>query len=415
MRCVREVMAVYGLCVCLCGCGGAETKDDPAPTAEPAAAGKAGPATPEPTAEAGAPAGLAEVAGKLVAALEARGRKRVAMAGISTVEGKETKLGKYLTDKLLTRLVEQGPSLSFIERSALKKVVLEQKFTHSGLADPATTAELGRLIGAEALVLGTVTVLAESVDVNVRAVDAQTAAILGTADTELPRTGSLAGNIDPDAAVAQAPALTLTTTLLGERENSSGGYDQVVVTEGSTLKSGDGLKIAFQTNREAFVYCLLLDSQGKGSVIFPMEGIATSNRVQGGRDVVIPPGEDWFFLDQNTGTETIYVLASLGSMPEIDTLVAKLEQMGPTRDHKLADQEVAAFAYQGACGSTRGIGGVKKGGGCKPAVGATRGIGGVKKSRPVKFKLTGGKEIEQQKEMLTGAGAVVRVVTFQHR
>ena len=204
--------------------------------------------------------------------------------------------------------------------------------------------------------------------------------------------------------------LTLSTIFLGERKVGN-SYEEVVIREGSTLRSGDGLKIVFETNRDAYVYALLLDSGGKGNVIFPSENFAMSNHVRGGQQIEIPSSGLWFFLDNQVGTETIYVLASLEPMPRIGELAARLEAMGARRDHAAADKEVADFVTRGAVKRK------KKKRPSKPIViaGVVRGIGGVKKGGTSRIRLSDGRMVERTREMLSGEGAVVRTVTFKHR
>ncbi len=207
----------------------------------------------------------------------------------------------------------------------------------------------------------------------------------------------------------EAASLTLSTIFLGEKE-VEGAYEEVVVREGTVLNSGDGLKIVFETNRDAYVYVLLFDSLGKAGVVFPHEQIETANHVRGGLKVEVPPGDRWFFLDKNTGTETIYVLASVHGMPDIEKLVARIEAMGPGRDNTSADREIAGFA-------TRGADKAKRNSGNKPksSAGVVRGIAVVRKGSLSSVKLSDGKVVKKAYDMLTGTGAVVRAVSFTHR
>ncbi len=195
------------------------------------------------------------------------------------------------------------------------------------------------------------------------------------------------------------------TRKVGER------YQEVVLRDGGMLRSGAGLKIVFQTSREAHVYALLLDSAGKASVIFPGDDFELANRVKAGKQVELPPGDLWFFLDDQPGTETIYVLASLKPMPQIAALATRLEAMGAGRDDRVADREVAEFVSRGAVKRRK-----KKKKKKRPILiaGVVRGIGGVKKGSVTRVKLSDGSEVKQAQEMLTGEGAVVRALSFRH-
>jgi len=65
-------------------------------------------------------------------------------------------LGKAAADLLITKLVQEG-GVSVIERSAMDKLLAEQNFSNSGRADPVTAAKIGRILGVDAIILGTIT------------------------------------------------------------------------------------------------------------------------------------------------------------------------------------------------------------------------------------------------------------------
>jgi curli biogenesis system outer membrane secretion channel CsgG len=65
-------------------------------------------------------------------------------------------LGKAAADLLITKLVQDG-NVSVIERNAIDKLVAEQNFTNSDRTDPTSAAKLGRLLGVDAIILGTIT------------------------------------------------------------------------------------------------------------------------------------------------------------------------------------------------------------------------------------------------------------------
>jgi curli biogenesis system outer membrane secretion channel CsgG len=65
-------------------------------------------------------------------------------------------VGKGITGLLVAKLVQDG-QVSVIERDAIAKVLAEQNLSNSNRADPTTAAKLGRLLGVDALILGTIT------------------------------------------------------------------------------------------------------------------------------------------------------------------------------------------------------------------------------------------------------------------
>lgn len=71
-------------------------------------------------------------------------------------EGFETELGRGVSDVFATEAFRSGRFI-VTERDQLAAVLREQDLATSGRVDPATAAEAGRILGAEVLVLGSVT------------------------------------------------------------------------------------------------------------------------------------------------------------------------------------------------------------------------------------------------------------------
>src|SRR5580692_3041219 len=74
----------------------------------------------------------------------------------AAVFGTNVDVGKGITNLLVTGLVKDG-NFSVIERSALDKVLNEQNFSNSNRADPNSAAKIGKLLGVDAIVVGTIT------------------------------------------------------------------------------------------------------------------------------------------------------------------------------------------------------------------------------------------------------------------
>jgi len=70
--------------------------------------------------------------------------------------GQDIDVGKGISDLLVTDLVKDG-TFSIIERKALDKIMSEQNFSNSDRADPTSAAKLGKLLGVDAIVVGTIT------------------------------------------------------------------------------------------------------------------------------------------------------------------------------------------------------------------------------------------------------------------
>ncbi len=70
--------------------------------------------------------------------------------------GTDQDIGKGICDLIVEKLV-QGGKYSVIERKALDKILAEQNFSNSDRADATTAAKIGRILGVDAIVIGSIT------------------------------------------------------------------------------------------------------------------------------------------------------------------------------------------------------------------------------------------------------------------
>jgi hypothetical protein len=82
-------------------------------------------------------------------------------------------LGRYIASRITTRLA-QSRKFFVVERQRLTQVLTELKFSMSDLVDPAKAKQLGRMVGVEAIVVGTLSDLGDYVDIDARMIDIET-------------------------------------------------------------------------------------------------------------------------------------------------------------------------------------------------------------------------------------------------
>lgn len=95
----------------------------------------------------------------------AQAKKRVAVlnfdygtvqTAVEALFGTNQDVGKGISDMLVNQLVNSG-NYVVVERSAIDKVLAEQNFSNSYRADPATAAKIGRLLGVNDIIVGSIT------------------------------------------------------------------------------------------------------------------------------------------------------------------------------------------------------------------------------------------------------------------
>lgn len=97
-------------------------------------------------------------------------------------KGLGSELGSIdLLDKLITGFVNIN-RFKVIERALLEKILEEQKLGMSGVIDASTAAEIGKGIGVDAVIVGSVTRSANALSIDARVIDTETAAIITAKD-----------------------------------------------------------------------------------------------------------------------------------------------------------------------------------------------------------------------------------------
>jgi curli biogenesis system outer membrane secretion channel CsgG len=97
-----------------------------------------------------------------------------------------TGLSQSLQENLITALLRKG--MAVVERSQLEQVLKEQKLGYSGLVKLDSAKKLGQLLGADAMVLGSLRDFGDTVDVNARLVALESGTGLSGAQARIAKT-----------------------------------------------------------------------------------------------------------------------------------------------------------------------------------------------------------------------------------
>ncbi len=138
-------------------------------------------------------------------------------------------------------------------------------------------------------------------------------------------------------------------------EASSGGGATFVHRDGDPLRSGDEFRVVVRSDRPAYVYILLMSSQGVPSQLFPMPEMGLRNPIQAGGEVSIPD-DGTFALDANPGEESLQILASSRPLSDLEARLQSLAKGGETVEQ--ARQGLLGSVGQLLCDApenTRGI------------------------------------------------------------
>ena len=117
-------------------------------------------------------------------------------------------------------------------------------------------------------------------------------------------------------------------------------YQKFQLQQGITLKSGDSFRVQAKIDQDAFVYVIFYDSLGKISFI-------EKGYINAGKDIFMPDINNWYQLDKNAGTETIYLLASRSEIKRFDSKVEDLKKTGvDTISPLFPEASIQSFSFK---------------------------------------------------------------------
>jgi len=145
---------------------------------------------------------IGSLADQLAAGLVSPGHPAIAVAEFTDLDGKSSRLGRFMAEELTTRLFQTG-RFRIVERPLLEQVFQEQHLATTGYIDPVTAAKLGRILGAEAIITGTVAAMKSEVKVNARAIGSASASVLSVASAQLPVDARLRALLVPPQVTAE--------------------------------------------------------------------------------------------------------------------------------------------------------------------------------------------------------------------
>lgn len=168
---------------------------------------------------------LAGMAGKKLS------EKKIAVLSFDYVDGRTSSGGRAVAEKLTNKFVQSG-EFTVIERTMVEKVMSELEFQNRGTVDPDAAKKLGKGLGVEAIVTGTLSDQSfNNVEVNARIIKTETYEIVAAATERVKKDWS-----DAPSAVGQAsqPARTLSaSTQRSSAPGKSRGFFDIIIGAGT--------------------------------------------------------------------------------------------------------------------------------------------------------------------------------------
>lgn len=131
-----------------------------------------------------------EPAAKLAAAMKQHKFETIVVSDFSSLGGEVNDLGRLIAEDLSAQLVLH-PGLRVIDRSVISNILRKSNLPLSELDSPEVLKRIGKEVGAQAIVKGTMHSTESKVRLNIKLVDISSGQLCASMPVELPRTESV--------------------------------------------------------------------------------------------------------------------------------------------------------------------------------------------------------------------------------
>jgi hypothetical protein len=171
---------------------------------------------------------LQALAVKLTGQMEDANLRSGTVLDFVDLQGTPNELGRFLAQELSNQLVSVRKKMSFVDRANLQTLLKENNLSEIGLVNPESSKKLGKMIGIDAIIFGTLTPLGDKFRLSVRAVSVETGTIISSQAATLPSVGGLTEMYT--RGVAAVPELSASSS------RTSAGPDARARMRGDSLK-----------------------------------------------------------------------------------------------------------------------------------------------------------------------------------
>jgi len=130
---------------------------------------------------------IRNLAVKLVAHLDETTQSRVGVFEFLDLQGRISQLGKFMAEDLTTAFFEKG-KFSMVERGLLQQVLREHALTQTGIIDLTQAQEIGKAVGADAIITGSLSDIGNEIKANARLINVKTGTLMAVAGESIAKT-----------------------------------------------------------------------------------------------------------------------------------------------------------------------------------------------------------------------------------
>lgn len=244
------------------------------------------------------------------------GKKRVAVVDFSDLKGNITELGRFIAEELSVNLTRNSSKYEVIDRAHLKAIMNEHKFAASGLVDPETIKEIGKIAGVDLLVTGLLTPFGDSIRISCKIISTKTAKVLGARKVTIAKTRTienmLAQSIEqgsdkplqapeprPEPVKAAPPPKEPEAPPASQPEQPPQKAPEVKAPEPKAFEAPKQYKVIASRTEDEYLYELLHVSISGGDIVCT---VRMTNKANYWRKVIFYGGESRYTKSTLTGS-----------------------------------------------------------------------------------------------------------------
>ncbi len=135
--------------------------------------------------------GLQLLSDSIIKSLKSQNLFRVAINDFIRIDDQLSVLGKAISEELITGFFGANAPFDLVERRQLEAALTELNLSNSGIMDEDKAAELGRLLGADALVIGSITPFETYFKLNARIFSVQDGKVAAAASIKIKKSSEV--------------------------------------------------------------------------------------------------------------------------------------------------------------------------------------------------------------------------------
>ena len=110
------------------------------------------------------------------------------------------------------------------------------------------------------------------------------------------------------------------------RSGENGNQKIGTVTQDTTLHSGDELKLYVCLEQQAYIYIIYRGPKDELRILFPYSLEMFDKDYKTQKNYYVPAGKTWLKLDEETGLETFYVIASTERLSKLEKALKRFAE-----------------------------------------------------------------------------------------